>query len=259
MEVIFLGTGTSQGVPMIGQPPGTVDLANPRNWRTRCSIHVEMGGMHIQVDAAQEFRLQCIREDIVTIDHFILTHGHADHVLGMDDLRRFCDQMPGNTVPVYSTPAGLERVRQIYPYAIGERPASKGYPCFKLREMPRKLELPGGEIHSVLLPHGELEVLGLVFIEAGTGKKFAYYCDCKEVGEPARALARGAEVVVLDGLRPNPHPTHMTIDEAVAVAHAINAPKSFLTHMTFQVDHDATEAKLPEKIRLAYDGLRVKW
>jgi len=104
-----------------------------------------------------------------------------------------------------------------------------------------------------------LEVLGLVFIEAGTGKKFAYYCDCKEVGEPARALARGAEVVVLDGLRPNPHPTHMTIDEAVAVAHAINAPKSFLTHMTFQVDHDATEVKLPEKIRLAYDGLRVKW
>jgi phosphoribosyl 1,2-cyclic phosphate phosphodiesterase len=153
----------------------------------------------------------------------------------------------------------LERVRQIYPYAIGEKPASKGYPCFKLREMPRKLELPGGVIHSVLLPHGEIEVLGLVFIEAGTGKKFVYYCDCKEVGESARALASGADVVVLDGLRPNPHPTHMTIDEAVAVAEAINAPKSFLTHMTFQVDHDATEAKLPEKIRLAYDGLRVKW
>jgi phosphoribosyl 1,2-cyclic phosphate phosphodiesterase len=150
-------------------------------------------------------------------------------------------------------------VRQIYPYAIGEKPASKGYPCFKLREMPTTLALPGGVIHSVLLPHGEIEVLGLGFEEAGTGKKFAYFCDCKEVGAPARKLAHGADVVVLDGLRPHAHPTHMTIDEAVAVAQAINAPQSYLTHMTFQVDHDATEAKLPKNIRLAYDGLRVKW
>jgi len=259
MEVIFLGTGTSQGVPMIAQPPGTLDFANPRNWRTRCSIHVIMGGTRIQVDAAQEFRLQCLREDLREIDTFILTHGHADHILGMDDLRRFCDQIPGHVLPVYSTSAGLERIRQVYPYAVGDQPASKGYPCFGLKEMPRKLELPGGTIHSVLLPHGSVEVLGLVFEEKGTGKKLAYYCDCKEVSDPARALARGAELVVLDGLRPHAHPTHMTIDEAVAVAQAINAPQTYLTHMTFQVDHDATEAKLPENIGLAYDGLRVKW
>ena len=259
MEVIFLGTGTSQGVPMIAQPPGSLDLSNPRNWRTRSSIHVVLGETRIQVDAAQEFRLQCLREDIRGADLFILTHGHADHVLGMDDLRRFCDQLPGAVLPVYSTPAGLERVRQIYPYAMGERPASKGYPCFKLREMPRRLEVPGGVIHSVLLPHFDLETLGLVFEETATKQKFVYFCDCKEVGEPARALARGADVVVLDGLRPHAHPTHMTIDEAVAVAQAINAPQSYLTHMTFQVDHDASEAKLPKKIQLAYDGLRVKW
>ncbi len=259
MEVIFLGTGTSQGVPMIAQPPGTLNLANPRNWRTRCSIHVVLGGTRIQVDAAQEFRLQCVREEISTIDLFVLTHGHADHILGMDDLRRFCDQLPDNVLPVYSTPAGLERIRQVYPYAIGERPAARGYPCFRLREMPRRLEVPGGVIHSVLLPHGEVETLGLVFEEKTTGRKFAYFCDCKSVGEPARELARGAEVVVLDGLRPHAHPTHMTIEEAVATAQAIGAPKNFLTHMTFQVDHDATEAQLPQNIRLAYDGLRVKW
>jgi phosphoribosyl 1,2-cyclic phosphate phosphodiesterase len=258
MEVIFLGTGTSQGVPMIAQPPG-LNLANPRNWRTRSCIHVVLGGTHVQVDAAQEFRLQCVREDIAALDVFILTHGHADHVLGMDDLRRFCDQLPDNVLPVYSTPAGLERVRQVYPYAVGERPAAKGYPCFRLHEMPARLELPGGAIYSVRLPHGEVEVLGLVFVEVGTGRKFVYYCDCKEVGEPARALARGADCVVLDGLRPNTHPTHMTIGEAVAVAQAIGAPQTFLTHMTFQVDHDDTEAALPANIRLAYDGLRLKW
>jgi phosphoribosyl 1,2-cyclic phosphate phosphodiesterase len=259
MEIIFLGTGTSQGVPMIAQPPGTLDLTNPRNWRTRCSVHVVLGGTHIQVDAAQEFRLQCIREDIRDLDLFVLTHGHADHLLGMDDLRRFCDLLPDHVLPVYSTPAGLERVRQIYPYAMGVKPASKGYPCFRPHEMPRRLELPGGVIHSILLPHFDWETLGLVFQEADTGRKLVYYCDCKEVGEPARALARGADVVVLDGLRPHPHHSHMTIDEAVAVAQAIGAPKTYLTHMTFQVDHDATEKTLPPNIRLAYDGLRLKW
>jgi phosphoribosyl 1,2-cyclic phosphate phosphodiesterase len=259
MEVIFLGTGTSQGVPMIAQPPGTLNLANPRNWRTRCSIHVVLGGTRIQVDAAQEFRLQCLREDIRALDFFILTHGHADHVLGMDDLRRFCDQLPDHVLPVYSTPAGLERVRQIFPYAMGARPAAKGYPCFRAQEMPRRLEVPGGVIHSILLPHFDLETLGLVFVEAATGRKLVYYCDCKEVGEPARALARGADVVVLDGLRPHAHHSHMTIEEAVAVAQAIGAPKTYLTHMTFQVDHDATEAALPPNIHLAYDGLRLNW
>jgi phosphoribosyl 1,2-cyclic phosphate phosphodiesterase len=259
MEVIFLGTGTSQGVPMIAQAPGSVNLANPRNWRMRSSIHVVMGATRIQVDAAQEFRLQCVREDIRDADVFILTHGHADHILGMDDLRRFCDELPDHVLPVYSTPEGLARIRQVYPYAVGERPAARGYPCFRLREMPARLELPGGVVHSVLLPHGDVQTLGLVFEEADTGKKFVYYCDCKEVGEPARSLARGAEVVVLDGLRPHAHPTHMTISEAVAVAQAINAPRTFLTHMTFQVDYDACETSLPPNIRLAYDGLRLKF
>ncbi len=259
MEVIFLGTGTSQGVPMIDQPVGTVNLANPRNWRTRCSVHVILGGTRVQVDAAQEFRLQCVREDIRALDVFLLTHGHADHILGMDDLRRFCDQREEAVLPVYSTEAGLARIRAIYPYAMGERPAARGYPCFRLAEMPGRLELPGGVIHSVRLPHGEVESLGLVFIEAGTGRKFTYYCDCKEVGPAAVALARGSDVVALDGLRPHTHPTHMSIPDAIATAQAIGAPRTFLTHMTFQVDHDATSAALPTGVQLAYDGLRVKW
>jgi phosphoribosyl 1,2-cyclic phosphate phosphodiesterase len=142
---------------------------------------------------------------------------------------------------------------------MGARPAAKGYPCFRAQEMPRRLEVPGGVIHSILLPHFDLETLGLVFVEAATGRKLVYYCDCKEVGEPARALARGADVVVLDGLRPHAHHSHMTIEEAVAVAQAIGAPKTYLTHMTFQVDHDATEAALPPNIHLAYDGLRLNW
>ncbi|HAV12825.1 MAG TPA: MBL fold metallo-hydrolase [Opitutae bacterium] len=260
MELVFLGTGTSQGVPMIAQPEGEgCDLNNPMNWRTRASIHVEMGGYHIQVDAAPEFRMQCIQNGIQQIDAFILTHPHADHILGMDDLRRFCDLKGGLALPVYSSVQGLQRIREIFPYAIMDKPVVKGYPAFQLNEMPKELEVPGGLIESVVLPHGPMEVLGLVFTENDTGKKLAYFTDCKEVGEEARLIAEEADVVVLDGLRPNPHPSHMTVDEAAQTAVEMGAQISFLTHMTYMVDHETTENALPDNVRLAYDGLRVSW
>ena len=260
MEIIFLGTGTSQGVPMIAQPEGEgCDMSNPKNWRTRTSIHVEMGGHHIQVDAAPEFRMQCIQHGLDQIDTFILTHGHADHILGMDDLRRFCDLNGGEALPVYSSEEGLARIQQIFPYAILDKPLVKGYPAFKLERMPKTLELPGGTVESVALPHGAIEVLGLVFTEAETGKQFTYFTDCKAVGEEARLIAEGSDVVILDGLRPNPHPSHMTIGEATQTAQEMDAPISFLTHMTYMVDHDEIEASLPENIHLAYDGWRVSW
>ena len=260
MEIIFLGTGTSQGVPMIAQPAGEgCDLDNPKNWRTRASIHVEMGGHHIQVDAAPEFRMQCIQHGLDQIDSFILTHGHADHILGMDDLRRFCDLNGGSALHVYSSAEGLERVRQIFPYAILDKPLVRGYPAFQLKPMPRTLELPGGTVESVLLPHGKIQVLGLVFTEAETGKQFTYYTDCNEVGEEARLIAEGSDVVILDGLRHNPHPSHMTIDKATQTAQEMGAPISFITHITYMVDHEETETSLPEAVHLAYDGLRVSW
>jgi len=259
VELIFLGTGTSQGVPMIAQPEGGCDLDNPKNWRTRTSIHVEMGGHHIQVDAAPEFRIQCLNNGIDRIDSFILTHPHADHIIGMDDLRRFCDLLGGTALPVYSSLQGLERIKEIFPYAVNEKPIAKGYPAFQLEEMPQVLELPGGSVESVFLPHGPMQVLGLVFTEAETGKQLAYFTDCKEVTDEALALAEGSDVVVLDGLRPNPHPSHMTVGEATEVAAKLDAPMAYLTHMTYMVDHETTEAELPEKVHLAFDGLRVSW
>lgn len=257
MELIFLGTGTSQGVPMIAQPDGACDLQNPKNWRTRCSVHVVMDGYHIQVDAAPELRLQCIHNSIQQVDSFVLTHSHADHILGMDDLRRFCDLKGGQALPVYSSEDGLQRIAEIYPYAILDSPKVKGYPAFQLELMPQRLELPGGWVDSVRLPHGPMEVLGLVFTERSSRKKLVYYTDCKRVGPEARALAAGADVVVLDGLRPEPHPSHMTVQEAIDTALALQAERSFITHMTYKIDHETVDAALPASIFLAYDGLRL--
>jgi phosphoribosyl 1,2-cyclic phosphate phosphodiesterase len=258
MEVIFLGTGTSQGVPLIACACAICTSPDPRNHRTRASIHVVMDGLHIQVDAAPEFRLQCLRERIAWVDFFILTHGHADHVAGMDDLRRYCDLLGGTALPVYSTDEGMGRVRAMFPYAMSARPIAKGYAAFQLAALPPSLDLPQGTIQSTLLPHGSLDTLGLVFTERSTGQKFVYYTDCKSVPRAAVELARGANAVVLDGLRPLPHPSHMSIAEALAVAREIDAPATWLTHLTHLNDHAELAAALPRGVAPAYDGLRVK-
>jgi phosphoribosyl 1,2-cyclic phosphate phosphodiesterase len=258
MDVIFLGSGTSQGVPMIACDCAVCRSTDPRNHRTRASIHVVMDGLHVQVDAAPEFRLQCLREKIDWIDLFILTHGHADHIVGMDDLRRFCDLLGGQALTVYSTDEGMSRVLSIYPYTIMERPIVKGYAAFKLAPMPDKVELPQGTIESTLLPHGGVNTLGLVFTEKSSGKKLVYYTDCKRVPSAAVQLARGADIVVLDGLRPEPHPSHMSIAEALEAARDIGAPETYLTHITHLTDHAEWDAKMPAGVRFAYDGLRLK-
>jgi phosphoribosyl 1,2-cyclic phosphate phosphodiesterase len=258
MEVIFLGTGTSQGVPMIACGCAVCRSEDPRNRRTRTSIHVVMDGLHIQVDAAPEFRLQCLRERIEAMDFFILTHGHADHIAGMDDLRRFCDLLGGNALTVYSTTEGMGRVLAMYPYAMAERPIAKGYAAFRLLEMPTTLDLPQGTIQSTLLPHGGINTLGLVFTERSSGRRFAYYTDCKRVPREALELARGVDALALDGLRPTPHPSHLSIAEAIGVARDIGAPATWLTHLTHHTDHGPAEAELPEGVRFAYDGLRLR-
>ena len=239
-------------------PAGSCDLEDRRNWRTRTSAHIRMGGMSLQIDAAPEFRLQCIENAIKEIDIFFLTHGHADHIMGMDDLRRFIDLRGGQALSVYSNEEGLQRVAAIYPYAIRPKPEFKGYPAFDLKSMPALLETSGGTVACTALPHGRFEVMGLVFTEAGTGKKIAYYTDCKRLTPEAISLAKGADLVVLDALRPMPHPTHMTTHEAVEAAALLEAKQTYFTHMTYMIDHERDGAKLPPSMAFAHDGLTVE-
>lgn len=254
MEVTFLGTGTSEGVPLITTTKPGLDLKNPKNWRTRCSIHVNINDFHIQVDAAQEFRLQCLWNKINKIDCFILTHGHSDHILGMDDLRQFSR---GRKLPVFSTPEGLDRVKDVFYYAVRDKPEYPTYPSFSLNEIPKELSIPHGSISTTILPHGNWKTLGLVFEDYINQSKFAYYCDCKIVPQDAIKLAKNADVLVLDALRKKPlHPTHMTIDEALKYAEQINPKKVYFTHLTAAVDHEVTQRELPKDTFLAYDGLK---
>jgi phosphoribosyl 1,2-cyclic phosphate phosphodiesterase len=258
MELIFMGTGTSQGVPMIGYDKHVCDLEDKRNWRTRSSVHVVMDGLHCQIDAGPEFRIQCLSNQIRWIDLFFLTHGHSDHIAGMDDLRRFCDMREDNAVPVYSSTDGLQRIREAFPYAARNQPIYKGYPAFQLHPMTEEMALKQGKIQSGFLTHGNFQVLGLVFTEKSSGKRLAYYTDCKILSQRAMEIAQGVDVLVIDGLRPEPHPSHLSISEAVKISELLEAKETYLTHLTHYVDHETWEEKLPETVHLAYDGLSIK-
>jgi phosphoribosyl 1,2-cyclic phosphate phosphodiesterase len=179
----------------------------------------------------------------------------------MDDLRRYCDLRPDGILPVYCSPEGEERIRAVFPYAVhppGSTALRDGYARFDLRPMPSRLELPEGVIESTPLPHGRVQTLGLVFTERGSGARFAYYTDCKRVPPAARELARDADLLVLDGLRPTPHLTHLSIGEACAEASAIGARSTYLTHVAHAVHHAYGDSLAPVVQGFAYDGMQVK-
>ena len=166
MELILLGTGTSQGVPLLGHPNDGLDLSEPKNWRNRSCAHLVCDGAHIQIDAGPEFRLACMKFGVPAVDYFFLTHGHSDHILGMDDLRRFCDLRDGKAIPVWTTPEGKARIEAIYPYGIRPQ-SSQGYIALLPELASAEMTLPcGTRVQTTILPHGPRFVsLGMVFTE----------------------------------------------------------------------------------------------
>lgn len=254
-----MGTGTSQGVPMIGCECSVCQSADPRNTRYRTHAHVQLGGVNIQIDASPEFRLRALELGIPKIDLALLTHGHADHIQGFDDLRQYCDLRDGEAIPVYSNSHGLARLKEIYPYAIRDRAVFKSYPAFQALDMPEVLDLgTEGRVYSTTQDHGPFETLGFVFEEASSGKRLAYFTDCSGVSEEAEKLAKEADVVVLDGLRPMRHPSHMTISEAIEAAARIGGRQTYLIHMTHHIDHEKVDTELPDGVNLSYDKLVVE-
>jgi phosphoribosyl 1,2-cyclic phosphate phosphodiesterase len=249
VRITFLGTGTSHGVPMIGCECETCLSPDIHDKRLRPSIFVETAAVRVLVDAGPDLREQALGHRIKRVDAILFTHGHADHILGMDDVRRFNAMMSG-PMPCYGDRATLEDIRKTFGYVFDPAtPKGGGLPLLDLREIDGPFSLADLAVQPVPLWHGKRPILGFRF------GPFAYLTDCNRLDEAAWPLLEGLDVLVLDALRERPHPTHFSLLEAVATAQRIGASRTWFTHMAHDLPHEATNARLPAGMALAHDGL----
>jgi phosphoribosyl 1,2-cyclic phosphate phosphodiesterase len=255
MEITFLGTGTSHGIPVIGCDCRVCSSTDPRDKRLRTAIHVRTPEAAFCVDTPPDFRTQCLREGISSLDAAVYTHSHCDHVLGFDDLRRFCE-IEDKGIPIYAAERTLKDLARVFNYAFEEGPKFRNY----VRPVPHVIDGPfvlgGTTLVPVDLPHGRAITTGLVF-QREDRNLLAYMTDCQAVPPEAVEAANGVEVLVIDALRHSSHSTHLTVAQAVEVVAQIRPKKTYFIHMCHELGHEETEALLPEDIRLSYDGLRI--
>ena len=257
MQITLLGTGTSQGVPLIGCTCKVCTSDDPRDRRTRTSCLVEVDGINILIDPGPDFRHQALRENIRYIDAVLLTHHHIDHAGGMDDLRPFFFRNR-NRMPCYGNRWTRKYVRQMYPWIFGTSPFHSG-PRLDLHSVrkPFWVESRYGKngsvrVEAVEIKHGKMDVNGFRI------GRFAYLTDVSRIPEHTFAKLRNLDVLVVDALHDRPHPRHFTINEAVEASLRIGARKTFFVHMTHRVSHKEDDARLPHGISLGYDGLSVE-
>ncbi len=254
MRLVFLGTGTSYGVPQIGCRCRTCTSADPRDRRARTAALVEAGGRRLLIDTPPELRLQLVAAGVGSVDGVLFTHAHADHVHGIDDLRAISMRQRGR-LEIFGSAETLAEIARRFGYIFDETPAQPGTSKPELTARPldadRETEIAGMAVLPLALPHGDRTVFGY---RMGA---LAYLTDAKAIPEMVRARLTGLDVLVLNALLPRPHPLHLSIPEAVDAAARIGARRTFLTHLTHDTPHAELAARLPAGIAPAYDGLVI--
>lgn len=248
MRLHFLGTGTSLGVPVIGCTCDVCSSNDSRNRRMRPSVWIEIAGKHIVIDTPAEFRLQALRAGIPRLDALFYTHAHADHVFGIDDIRRF-NQIQREVIPLYASKETLDALHRMAGYIFDLSNENWAVPKARPHELSGPFELFDTTIEPLLVWHGTMPVTAFRI------GRMAYVTDCSAIPDESMERLYDLDLLVLDALRHRPHPTHFSISQAVEVIEKLKPRRALLTHLCHEVDHEKTEAELPPHIRLAYDGL----
>jgi phosphoribosyl 1,2-cyclic phosphate phosphodiesterase len=251
-HLLFLGTGTSVGVPIVGCRCVTCTSTDPRDDRTRTSVALGLPGGTLLVDTTPDLRRQLLRERIAGVEAILYTHDHVDHVYGLDDIRPICYRA-GGPVPVYCEERVERRIRAAFDYAFEPMPVpGGGVPKITFERISTEpFELLGARVIPLRLRHGTFDVLGFRF------GNVAYCTDTNVIPDATWPLLAGLDTLILDCLRPARHPTHLSLDEALAVAARVGARRTLFVHMSHDIGHGAVSARLPSGVELAYDGLVI--
>ncbi len=250
-KLTFLGTGTSHGVPMVGCKCPVCTSIDPNNKRMRTSARVECNGQSIIIDTTPEFRLQCLANGVERVDFVLFTHGHADHIFGLDDIRRF-NEMQDSKISCYGNAETLATVRQAFGYIFKPTQIGGGKPRIDLVEVTGPFNASGVDIIPIPIKHGCLDILGYRIGD------LAYITDCSEIPEASKTLLKNLDTLVLGALRRTPHETHFSLEEAVSAAKELAPRQTYFVHMAHKLDHETTNAELPDNMRLAYDGQTIE-
>jgi phosphoribosyl 1,2-cyclic phosphate phosphodiesterase len=253
LKLTFLGTGTSFGIPQIGCTCAVCRSTDPRDKRNRVGAFVETAGARILIDTPPELRLQLLANGITRADAVLITHDHADHVNGLDDIRAL--SASGGGLSIFGAPDTLERLATRFPYVFdGVKPlpgTSKPEGAAHPLEPGARFRVGDVDIQAFPLQHGPMTVYGYRIGDLG------YVTDAKELSRDAMKILKGVKVLVLNALFPTSHPTHLSIPEAVETAKRVGAPRTFLTHLTHRTAHADLERDLPDGVAPAYDGLTI--
>ena len=252
MRLTFLGTGTSMGIPMLACSCAVCNSGDPYNQRLRTSALLECADLKLLFDAGPDLRQQALRVGLKQLDAVLLTHTHADHISGIDDLRplNFAQKA---SIPLYGTADMLDDVRQRFAYAFSEEKSESTRPALELVSITHQQPFQIGALTflPVAVQHGSWTITGF---RCG---RLGYVTDASALCDATRAALQGLDVLVLNALRTQPHPTHFSIDQALEAIAELQPKRAFLIHMGHEVDHVTTNARLPAHVRLAYDGLAV--
>lgn len=251
VRITVLGSGTSVGVPTIGCHCAVCTSADPRDHRLRPSIYVRYGDHGVLIDTTPDFRQQALRAHIERVDAILYTHSHADHIMGLDDIRPLNFRQGGH-IPIYGAEEHIENIRRCFHYVFSNHKSESSVPRLSTNIFASTpIDLFGLEFTPIRLCHGRGTVHGFRFGQA------AYLTDHSDIPDESMSLLTGLDVLFLDALRHKPHPTHSTVERSLQTVEKLSPKRAFFTHICHDLPHVRTEETLPPHVRLAYDGLEI--